>query len=309
MKSLYVIGNGFDIHHGIPSSYSNFRTWVSRENPNAFWHFVEVFGAAEDDWWNSFESSLGDVSELWHYVDDASIICDVCDRKKHPNDLNLAADEVEKDVCGVAKKFKKEFQRWAVSLPAGDSKKCIPLDENSVFLTFNYTLTLENLYGICYESILHIHGSVDDSESIIFGHGCSRKDIRACLYSHTCYEKGYEQIESDEPVDDLLFEYAQDMAAYQVYYEFGKNVRKMIEKEHVFFESLKDVEKLRIYGFSFAEIDLPYLQEIFNYVNPATLQVEVSWFTNRDKYRARRLLKTVPLQKKVKWVRLGTLCC
>lgn len=99
------------------------------------------------------------------------------------------------------------------------------------------------------------------------------------------------------------------MAAYQVYYEFGKNVRKMIEKEHVFFESLKDVEKLRIYGFSFAEIDLPYLQEIFNYVNPATLQVEVSWFTNRDKYRARRLLKTVPLQKKVKWVRLGTLCC
>ena len=29
MKHLYIIGNGFDIHHKIDSRYSDFKNWLS----------------------------------------------------------------------------------------------------------------------------------------------------------------------------------------------------------------------------------------------------------------------------------------
>lgn len=34
IKKLYIIGNGFEIHHGIPSRYSNYRDWLEDNNPD-----------------------------------------------------------------------------------------------------------------------------------------------------------------------------------------------------------------------------------------------------------------------------------
>lgn len=36
MKTLYLIGNGFDIHHSIPSRYSNYQNWLE-ENDMLNW--------------------------------------------------------------------------------------------------------------------------------------------------------------------------------------------------------------------------------------------------------------------------------
>ena len=32
-RHLYIIGNGFDLHHGINSSYRNFRDWLYENEP------------------------------------------------------------------------------------------------------------------------------------------------------------------------------------------------------------------------------------------------------------------------------------
>ena len=48
---------------------------------------------------------------------------------------------------------------------------------DSVFFTFNYTKTLENLYNIPSSNIIHIHGCVEDNEDFILGHGKSYEDI------------------------------------------------------------------------------------------------------------------------------------
>ena len=37
------------------------------------------------------------------------------------------------------------------------------------FITFNYTLTLEELYNIPSNHILHIHGKIDDNNELEFG--------------------------------------------------------------------------------------------------------------------------------------------
>ncbi|MBO4594898.1 MAG: hypothetical protein J5697_04280 [Clostridia bacterium] len=42
-------------------------------------------------------------------------------------------------------------------------------EENDLFLTFNYTKTLEKIYSINESSVCHIHGTVN--QDIYFGHG------------------------------------------------------------------------------------------------------------------------------------------
>lgn len=34
MKHLYIIGNGFDLHHRMKTSYSQFREWLGEMNEN-----------------------------------------------------------------------------------------------------------------------------------------------------------------------------------------------------------------------------------------------------------------------------------
>ena len=57
---LYVIGNGFDFHHGVKRSYNSFCHWLRR-------HHIELFYRLErlcrvDFLWCEFERALGYVS-------------------------------------------------------------------------------------------------------------------------------------------------------------------------------------------------------------------------------------------------------
>lgn len=49
--------------------------------------------------------------------------------------------------------------------------------EDAFFISFNYTLALENLYNIYSSRILHIHGCLNDDEYII-GHGRAYDEVK-----------------------------------------------------------------------------------------------------------------------------------
>ena len=54
-------------------------------------------------------------------------------------------------------------------------------DPEGLFLTFNYTETLEHLYGVPSENICHIHNRVAEDETPIVGHNTHFKmDERLC---------------------------------------------------------------------------------------------------------------------------------
>lgn len=42
-KHLYFIGNGFDLHHEINSSYGHFRDWMSENNPDVMNSVEEIY--------------------------------------------------------------------------------------------------------------------------------------------------------------------------------------------------------------------------------------------------------------------------
>ncbi|WP_053932605.1 AbiH family protein [Pseudomonas coronafaciens] len=65
VKKLYVIGNGFDLYHGIPSSYCAFKDFV-RANDREVFEWVEDYVPA-GEYWGELESSLA-------YLDTDSIV-------------------------------------------------------------------------------------------------------------------------------------------------------------------------------------------------------------------------------------------
>ena len=70
------------------------------------------------------------------------------------------------------------------------------------------------------------------------------------------YERWLEDA-ADRYSDDYPTSQAKDAAAYAMK-DIQKNVPSIIAKNRDFFQSLNDIKKIHIYGFSFAEVDIPY---------------------------------------------------
>lgn len=68
-------------------------------------------------------------------------------------------------------KLSKVFRSWIqqIDTSAAHSDGVIVDTDDTRYLTFNYTMTLEERLGIDPRKILHIHGSAED-EQLIFGH-------------------------------------------------------------------------------------------------------------------------------------------
>ena len=64
MKSLYIIGNGFDIHHGIKSRYSDYREWLKEYDFDLYDKLCRLYDSIDEDdgWWKSFEQHLSAIS-------------------------------------------------------------------------------------------------------------------------------------------------------------------------------------------------------------------------------------------------------
>ena len=58
-KHLYIIGNGFDLHHHIPSSYNNFKEWLEDNDIDTLYKVENILKIDAPKWWNEFETNLG----------------------------------------------------------------------------------------------------------------------------------------------------------------------------------------------------------------------------------------------------------
>jgi hypothetical protein len=313
MMHLYVIGNGFDLHHKIPSSYTDFKNWLENNDLEVFTKLEELF-SSDDKWWNEFESNLGKIPFLKSFTENIAFV-------NRPNylsddyrdrDLYDAENEVKADLGNLIALLKNDFYLWAKNLPLGERGEVVQIEKDAFFLTFNYTLTLEKLYGIPAEKILHIHGVSLDKNSIIIGHGREYDDIRNDLDDAlpeppddipTCDYESWFNNAAKENADDYPTKLAKDASA-DIIYSLKKNVRNIIDENRSFFQSLSDVETIHIFGFSFSETDLPYLLELLKCVNVSNLNIEVSWHNDEDKSRMETFFKRIHYTKPIQLIRL-----
>ena len=65
------------------------------------------------------------------------------------------------------------IKNWILSLQTIREKKISTniINQDNIFISFNYTDTLEQTYNIPRERILYIHGKAKESTELIVGHG------------------------------------------------------------------------------------------------------------------------------------------
>lgn len=276
-KHLYIIGNGFDLHHGIPSRYSDFRQWLYQEHNGII--DDNFHGCDNDEWWNDFESHIADIN-----------IKSIAMEETMQNRPNFGSDGLRDEdyynaeyyagerIQWIYTTIKKALFRWASQLPINVQEIIKIQKEDAIFLTFNYTLTLEKKYHIPSNKILHIHGSTDNAnENIVFGHDSSYEDIKSKVTPY---------LENDdiEDIDGYILNRTTDECISFVS-DYQKPVLETIDQHHEWFQSLHSITNIHVYGHSFGDIDEPYFEYISEITSSNNVFWEISAFSETDRKR------------------------
>lgn len=229
-KNIVVIGNGFDMSLGLKSSYQNFIEYIKHKKKfnkdyelydynRLFLRKYENFDLNWSDFENLYEETVWKINDRSQKNEEPQDILDIIA-------LNSAIKRLEEDFTEY---LLEEYPKWIEqkTTPLGNSgfnkftesvnpfiEKLIK-DENTYFINFNYTNTLENLCeSILYDlesikesnkklnkvqkRIFHIHGSLKE-ENILFGGGFTDSEgINKLHYSQSLMNDKLFRIKENE---------------------------------------------------------------------------------------------------------------
>lgn len=281
---LYIIGNGFDMAHGIDSSYSNFESYLWKKHAGDMYQIDFFNENAQCDLWTDFEAALGslDINAITPGLEAEA-------RRNEPEEIgrqsNQMVDIVSQGCEALMKIYKTFFEEWVEQIDISGTEAFVELDKSALFFTFNYTETLEEVYGVPENRILHIHNCRTSSsyDSLIVGH----YKMSRPQYS------GEGWIATDEMDDSLK----------NLHEGTKKPVDKLIRENGPFFKSLKGVDEVYVYGHSFNDIDMDYFKKIRRSVLPDA-HWTVSYYKDEEKAKFEYILKHVLCVKSFRLIRL-----
>lgn len=291
-KNLYIIGNGFDQFHNIPCGFQDFKDWIAKNDASFLFKLNQVYTNAWDyNWWRDFENSLAklNINYYANYIGnlfDPEYIKDGTIEEK----TAFASHKVTEEFDNIKDSLRYDFQQWlseAYEKSPKDKKIQLP-NESCIFLTFNYTKTLEDIYEIDARQVYHIHGVIDDKDSMVVGHGLGKEeliDILECQKPRLgeVWCKKLNMMTRFQIVTPAHKELAM-LSSVESIVSFKKDVEECIERNKRFYNEILDVQRIYVYGFSFSPIDLLYLEKIIRRTQPETHWV-ISWYSQEDKRR------------------------
>lgn len=288
MTNLMIIGNGFDRKHKLNTCYSHFREYlvtnllkdkssktyelrvpessylpdggISYDEEEVVKFLVALIdGVDECDnserKWSDLEKYLGEIdfSQIFDNYED--ILDKEGDYDGFANvDLNSSiSSNLEIPIL----KIKELFSDWISTINVEDSIELMDFNEllleDTLFLSFNYTNTLEVLYHQSEENICHIHGRSTTGD-IEFGHG---NDSDYTDYYMTSY------VGSEDDLSAIDRQLRKNTCG-----SFLKNIK--------FFKKIaaSDIKNIYSFGFSYSEVDEYYLSKLMAFIDSD----RVTWY-------------------------------
>ncbi|WP_225749564.1 bacteriophage abortive infection AbiH family protein [Paraeggerthella sp. Marseille-Q4926] len=247
---LYVVGNGFDLHYRIKSGYCDFGSYVKARDSAMH----ESLGFLSSDFtWGDFENELGglgdvDLNDLAKNYGAAGPDEDVAFGLER--DL-VAYDSVRLTVENAlrSRELFELFDEWIRGIEFPDPFPCDGLvadSEEALYLTFNYTETIEKFFGVDPQRVLHIHGSRLGKDALVFGHN------RAL----DCTDSWCQSLTDYHALDESLSHVRGFLA------ETRKPVDRIIRGNREFFDGLKPVSEIIVIGLSWSSVDSRYFELI-----------------------------------------------
>lgn len=239
-QTLYVIGNGFDRFHDLPTSYLDFKAHA--KDRLSFLEEFFSFDLEDDQMWYEFENRFGSFDYHlfydYHYLNNQA---------ESWGAAAGVADDIQEEAERMIEALRKEFEGWIRTIDLAAVSKRLRLPHNAIYLNFNYTPVLQEIYGVLDENVLQIHGCTAEMNQLLFGHG----------------DEIHEEPELDENGDSNRHPYSDaEFAAKGPLYAFKKQVTDLIAENQVWFHGLTKIRTVVILGHSLNDIDLPYFQKV-----------------------------------------------
>lgn len=260
MKTLYILGNGFDIAHDLKTKYSDFYKYLleNKDTQMFLYNMINAYGTYDDEWWYTFEENLGDGS--WFEIEFENMITD--DGDEMP-DIESALEMHWEAYYKFMEKLNDYVLKWisdSVDLSIVNPKVKRLKKANDYFVSFNCTMVLEDIYKISEWNVLHVHGSVAERNAIM-GHGnldVIRKYKDRAENALTRLDKNAATVNE----------------AIASFYEATlKDTKQVIDLNDYFWRRLHEVERVEVYGHSLGSVDMPYFEKI-----QSSISAGVEWY-------------------------------
>lgn len=257
--TFYVIGNGFDLHYGLMTTYSIFKAYLLR---NGYWELVRKvdqlfyergnFSPKEINTWSRFEDML----QVFNCLDAEEIYDEAMSNAETDDDRAGYWDSPSWNV-GYYNEYirvlKHQFDSWI----RGFNTHILPdqyfrPQKGDFVLSFNYTTTIEDSFYPVNFGILHIHGTV--GQELVLGHNDYQKpDIFNVIEDE---DSDYRDTTTRNAVNDVL-----ELAAVQYF----KNSGEIVRKYKNVFSRIPCYDKVVVMGLSCGPQDSIYVCEILKY--------------------------------------------
>lgn len=298
-STLFIIGNGFDLNHGYRTDYESFRDYLKAHTYTVgSFDLYNLFDEMGDDEWRSFEENLAYLDfESWasDYTSDLSDE-ELSDREfereySRNSDLLDSFNEIKEKLYPALCCALRNFVLDTVTAKAS-SKKYFNSSFNKsskedTFISFNYTRTLETLYGIDKNQITYLHGiassyfpSPDEREQydeagIVFGHGEKQSEVP-------------EDFEADAEFDlfnpEKTLKYLTNSLCKQYCFdEFDDAVQRALDN---------NLSEVQIIGHSLGSVDKSYFEHLKKKIG-SNIKIVYWLYNEEDQYRMQKILENL----------------
>lgn len=255
---LFIIGNGFDLHHGLKTSYWDYKVFLEKNYP----YLVQWFERLA-------EYSPLDPNAIWSRIEDVlNMDFDVMFADAYDNcaEIEELVEWVSTTSADARSFCTTAFINWLTKQYLGDSQPDtnLQLSADDFYISFNYTDTLQNTYSIPNQQVFHIHGSLaeyrirsttehisEEKKHDMIQFGTSMKDSSA-LYRNLINSIGEIDTEDGTPIadfcDDVMF--------------CTKRINNNINKLKIKLQCFNSVSKIIVMGCSMGSNDMPYFEQV-----------------------------------------------
>lgn len=243
MATLFVLGNGFDLQHGLPTKYDPHLKdlVIGAERFPGEW---ESYGI-EGDSWSRVEESLAELDVDYALEHLESWPPDLASVRESDRDAIIHEAE---QLLGFPLVWFAENADAKLADTQPQRKFCTLFGADDFFLTFNYTHTLERLYGVDPSRVLHLHGEVGVS-TLILGYAPGSLRENAAL-------RQWDDEENFEFYRSRAYGAIADrLAAFEKTYQL-ESLRAYTDRMS------PNVERVLVYGHSFGVVDRPYFEHL-----------------------------------------------
>ena len=287
---LYIIGNGFDRAHKLPTGYCDFAKYLAESKKEEYQRIGLLYNHCDENWlWQDYETNLSNID------------IDGCVEERIDHWNTLSRHEIENLFDSLYQDLQQLFHDWINTINVDGCVRLADLSPDDYYITFNYTNVLETKYHVPRNHICYIHNDTTNQPYLrpVIGHGEDYKQIETRVLLH------------QEKVNEIVSRHGkpgwcEDENQYvefilKCFQELIGSLKKLpsnnIACNMDYFARLNSLKFAEVYiwGHSLADVDVPYFEKIFSLESVKFAKWYVSY--HGDKERDKLYLKFFRISK------------